>query len=89
MGPRFPDMIEPYSNKLSKLANEICASLSYPLRNGVYSAMPGSCLESRAEYKMLRLIGADAIGMSTVPETIVAKQVGFETIGLSTLTDEC
>jgi purine-nucleoside phosphorylase len=89
MGARFPDMSEPYSQRLIRLAEEIALEEQIPLHKGIYAAMAGSCLETRAEYRFLRMIGADAIGMSTIPETIVAKQIGLETIGFSILTDEC
>lgn len=89
MGPRFPDMSQPYSQRLIKLAENIALKNQITLHKGVYAAMTGPCLETRAEYRFLRNIGADAIGMSTVPETIVAKQIGLETIAISILTDEC
>jgi len=89
MGPRFPDMSHPYSQKLIALIEKIALKNQIKINKGVYSAMCGPCLETRAEYRMLKLIGADAIGMSTIPETIVANQIGLETLGLSILTDEC
>ena len=88
-GPRFPDMSEPYSQKLISIAEKIALRNGIQLNKGIYAAMIGPCLETRAEYRMLKLIGADAIGMSTIPETIVAKQIGLETLGISILTDEC
>ena len=88
-GARFPDMSEPYSQKLISMAEQIALQEKIQIHKGIYAAMMGPCLETRAEYRMLKLIGADAIGMSTIPETIVAKQIGLETIAISILTDEC
>ena len=88
-GARFPEMSEPYSKRLISMIERIALQEKIPISKGVYAAMAGPCLETRAEYRMLKLIGADAIGMSTIPETIVAKQIELETIGISILTDEC
>jgi len=89
MGPRIVDMSQPYSQNLIAKIEEIALKNQIKLNKGVYAAMSGPCLETKAEYRMLKLIGADAIGMSTIPETIVAAQIGLETLGLSILTDEC
>lgn len=89
MGPRFPDMSEPYSKNLISLAENVGLELGIKLRKGVYAAMSGPCLETRAEYKMLQTIGADVIGMSTIPEVIVANHQGTKVFGMSILTDEC
>lgn len=88
-GPRFVDMSEPYSRRLINLAKDIGKKKDIDLREVVYAAMTGPSLETRAEYKFLRIIGADIVGMSTVPETIVARQMGLEVLGLSIVTDEC
>jgi purine-nucleoside phosphorylase len=88
-GPRFVDMICPYDSTLSFLALKIAKELEITLRKGVYAAVVGPQLETRAEYRMLKIIGADAVGMSTVPEVIVANQLELPVIAISVLTDEC
>ena len=89
LGPRFPDMSEPYSKPLIALAEEVALDLRTRVERGVFVAVPGPNLETRAEYRFLRLIGADAVGMSTVPETIVAVHMGLAVLGMSIITDEC
>jgi len=89
LGPRFPDMCHPYDRAWLRMAEGVGAELKIPLRRGVYAAMTGPCLETRAEYRYLRTIGADAIGMSTVPEVIVGVHAGFRILGVSIVTDLC
>jgi len=86
-GPRFPDMSEAYSKKLIERALSIGEKLGVKLHTGVYAGVQGPNLETPAEYKYLRTIGADAVGMSTVPEVIVANQAGLEVFGISAITD--
>lgn len=87
MGDRFPEMSRPYDEDLIKLAGEVALEKRIPVRYGVYAAVSGPSLETRAETRMLRLLGADAVGMSTVPEVIVACQVGFRTMVPAAVTN--
>jgi purine-nucleoside phosphorylase len=89
LGVRFPDMSEPYDAALRTVARTVAADLRIVLREGVYVAVPGPSLETRAEYRMLRALGADVVGMSTVPEVIVALHAGMRVLGLSIVTDQC
>lgn len=89
LGPRFPDMSEPYSEALRALCRRVASGAGIVLREGVYVAVPGPSLETRAEYRMLRTIGADVVGMSTVPEVIVAIHAGMRVLGISIITDQC
>ena len=87
LGPRFPDMTHAYANDLRLLAKEAAASANVKLEEGVYVAMPGPTYETPAEVKMLQTLGADATGMSTVPEAIVARHMGAQVIGISCITN--
>ncbi len=89
LGPRFPDMSEPYSERLVDIAENVALELSLKMHKGVYLAISGPMLETRAEYRFLRLIGADVVGMSTVPEVLAAVHMGMEILGISVITDEC
>ncbi|GAB4145304.1 MAG: purine-nucleoside phosphorylase [Planctomycetaceae bacterium] len=89
LGPRFPDMAAPYDPSLVSLAQKSALELAIAAHKGVFVAVPGPNLETRAEYRMLRAMGADVVGMSTVPEVIVAVHAGLRTLGFSVVTDLC
>jgi len=89
LGPRFPDMSAPYDPALRTLARRLALEMGMVLREGVYVAVTGPNLETPAEYRMLRGIGADVVGMSTVPEVIVAVHAGMRVLGISIVTDQC
>ncbi|MEZ4415003.1 MAG: purine-nucleoside phosphorylase [Gemmatimonadota bacterium] len=89
LGPRFPDMSEAYDRRLQRLAEAVALRRGIALRRGVYVAVTGPNLETRAEYRMLRQMGADVVGMSTVPEVIVARHMGVRVLGFAIVTDAC
>ncbi len=89
LGVRFPDMSQPYSQDLIDRLQALAKQERITLRHGVYAAVSGPNLETRAEYRFLRTIGADAVGMSTVPEVIVANHAGLSCCAVSVLTDDC
>ena len=86
-GPRFPDMTEAYSKRLRQIADEAAAASTVAIAHGIYVALHGPSYETPAEIRYLRAIGADAVGMSTVPETIVARHMGMEVLGISCITN--
>jgi len=86
-GPRFVNMSEPYSQKMIAKAKELANELHIEVQDGVYLGLQGPTFETLSEYKMVKLLGADCVGMSTVPEVIVARHMDLETFGLSVITD--
>jgi len=89
LGPRFPDMSDAYDGALRALARAVALERRIILREGVYVAVTGPNLETRAEYRVLRAMGADVVGMSTVPEVITAVHMGMKVLGVSIITDQC
>ncbi|MBI3268522.1 MAG: purine-nucleoside phosphorylase [Planctomycetes bacterium] len=89
LGPRFPDMCAPYDKELLRIAEEVALQAGIKTHQGVYVALVGPNLETRAEYRFLRTIGADCVGMSTVPEVLVAVHAGLRVLGFSIVTDAC
>jgi purine-nucleoside phosphorylase len=87
LGPRFPDMSEPYTKELVQKVKKIGASLNIPLKEGVYFGVTGPTFETRAEYKMIHVMGGDAVGMSTVQEVIIAVHMGLPVFAISVITD--
>lgn len=88
-GPRFPDMSEPYSKKLNAILQKIAKENKIRLRKGVYAAVQGPSMETPAEYRYLRILGADVVGMSTVPEVLTARHAGMACCAVSVLTNDC
>ena len=88
-GPRFPDMSEPYDVTLRQAAVKVAKSHSIKLHEGVYVSVLGPNLETRAEYRFLRTIGADVVGMSTTPEVTVARHMNLRVMAIGVITDEC
>ena len=89
LGPRFPDMSQPYDKELIKLAEEVAVEEKLPVKKGVLICVPGPNLETAAEYRFMRIIGADMVCMSTVPEVIVAVHSGLRVLGVTVVTDKC
>ena len=89
LGPRFPDMSQPYTKHLLVTANQVALDAGIKIHQGVYLAVSGPMLETKAEYRYMRQLGADAVGMSTVPEVIAAVHMGMKVLGISVITDEC
>ena len=89
LGLRFPDMSDPYTERLREIAQNVALEEAIPMHQGVYVSLSGPMLETKAEYRYLRLIGADVVGMSTVPEVIAAVHMGMDVLGISVITDEC
>ncbi|MCG8373234.1 MAG: purine-nucleoside phosphorylase [Balneolales bacterium] len=87
--PRFADMSEPYTERLIETAENVALDLSIKMHKGVYLAVSGPMLETRSEYRYMRQLGADVVGMSTVPEVIAAVHMGLDVLGISVITDEC
>ena len=89
LGPRFPDMSQPYTERLLSTAEQVALDAGIKIHQGVYLAVSGPMLETKAEYRYMRQLGADVVGMSTVPEVIAAIHMSMEVIGISVITDEC
>jgi purine-nucleoside phosphorylase len=89
LGPRFPDMSQPYDKALRQIVREVALEAKIRLHEGVMIAVAGPNLETRAEYRAFRRLGADIVTMSTVPETLVARHAGMKVVALSTVTDNC
>ena len=89
LGPRFPDMSDPYTSRLREIAQNVALENSLKMHEGVYLAISGPMLETKAEYRYMRQLGADVVGMSTVPEVIAAVHMGMDVLGISVITDEC
>ncbi len=89
LGPRFPDMSEPYTTRLVEIAETVALEHAIKMHQGVYLAVSGPTLETKAEYRYMRRLGADVVGMSTVPEVIAAVHMGMDVMGISVITDEC
>ena len=89
LGPRFPDMSQPYTERLLSIAEQVALDAGIKIHQGVYLAVSGPMLETKAEYRYMRQLGADVVGMSTVPEVIAAIHMSMEVIGISVITDEC
>lgn len=89
LGPRWPDLAAPYDRQLLALTRQLALELAIPVHKGVFVAVPGPNLETRAEYRMLKTLGADVVGMSTVPEALVAIHAGMKVLAFSVVTDLC